>query len=206
MVVACEQVWLEVSNYLDGEVAPALRIAVDEHARACPRCRAVIEGTRNIIQLYGDERMVEVPLGFGHRLHRSLEERISPRRGRLWGGWALGFAGVAALVLVMVGVGNTPSSQRMRVQLAQPGHGIPPDLPVVVANGGKTFHVPGCKFLHDKSNLRTITAAEATQEGYVPCVRCMKKYLTETQARALEEIERLDAMADESLDDSADAP
>jgi hypothetical protein len=198
MVVVCEQVWLEVSNYLDGEVAPELRLAVDEHARTCSRCRAVIEGTRNIVQLYGDERMVEVPLGFGHRLHRRLEENIAPRPARWWKGWSIGFASVAALFLVMVGVGNTPSPQPMRAQLAQPGHDIPPDLPVVVASEGKTFHVPGCKFIHDKVNVRTITAAEATREGYVPCVRCMKKYLSETEARALEEIERLDEMANES--------
>ena len=31
MVVNCEHVWREVSNYLDGEVAPDLRAAMDEH-------------------------------------------------------------------------------------------------------------------------------------------------------------------------------
>ncbi|HEX8815702.1 MAG TPA: zf-HC2 domain-containing protein [Terriglobales bacterium] len=198
MVVACEQVWLEVSNYLDGDVAPELRVAVEEHARTCPRCRAVIEGTRNIVRLYGDERMVEVPLGFGSRLHRRLEENISPRRPGLWKGWAIGFAGAAALVLVMVGIGNIPGAkdqQPMRVQLAQPGHGVPPDLPVVVASAGSTFHVPGCKYMHDKTGLRTITAAEASQEGYTPCVRCMKKYLTDDEVQALEEVERLEEMA-----------
>jgi len=48
---------------------------------------------------------------------------------------------------------------------------------VVVAESGKTFHVAGCPFIHEKSNLRTISAREAEKEGYVPCVRCLKKYL-----------------------------
>jgi hypothetical protein len=29
-----------------------------------------------LVQLYGDERMVEVPLGFSHRVHRRLEENM----------------------------------------------------------------------------------------------------------------------------------
>ena len=68
---------------------------------------------------------------------------------------------------------------------AQPGNHIPPDLVVVVAANSKIFHVPGCKFIGDKSNLRTITAAEAMREGYAPCVRCLKKYLATAQVGGL---------------------
>jgi hypothetical protein len=49
---------------------------------------------------------------------------------------------------------------------------------VVVAEDGKAFHVAGCRFIHDKAKLRTIPAGEALREGYAPCVRCMKKYLS----------------------------
>ena len=181
MVVACEQVWREVSNYLEGDIAPELRAAVDEHARNCSRCRAVLEGTRNVVQIYGDERMVEVPLGFSHRLHRKLEENMPRRRAKTWG-WAIGFAAAAAVILLMVQVASPPASkEQSRVQHAQPGNHIPPELVVVVAANSKIFHVPGCKFIRDKSNLRTITAAEAMREGYVPCVRCLKKYLANAQ-------------------------
>jgi predicted anti-sigma-YlaC factor YlaD len=72
MVVSCEEVWREVSNYLDGEVEPGLRVAIQEHLRGCKRCTAVLDGTRNVLQLYGDERMLEVPLGFSQRLHQRL--------------------------------------------------------------------------------------------------------------------------------------
>ncbi len=54
MVISCEQVWQEVSNYLDGEVAPDLRAAIDDHIRGCHRCAAVVNGTRNVVQLYSD--------------------------------------------------------------------------------------------------------------------------------------------------------
>jgi hypothetical protein len=62
MVVKCEEVWREVSNYLEGDVSPDLRAAIDEHVRGCKGFTAVLDGTRNVVQLYGDERMLEVPL------------------------------------------------------------------------------------------------------------------------------------------------
>ncbi len=60
---------------------------------------------------------------------------------------------------------------------AQPGNNVPPDLVVVVSDGSKLFHVPGCPFIHDKASERTMTAKEATQDGYVPCTRCLRQYL-----------------------------
>jgi hypothetical protein len=60
---------------------------------------------------------------------------------------------------------------------AEPGNNIPPDLVVVVSDGSKIFHVPGCPFIHDKATERTITAKEAIKDGYVPCTRCLRQYL-----------------------------
>jgi hypothetical protein len=196
MVVACEQVWREVSNYLEGDIAPELRAAVDEHSRTCPRCRAVLVGTRNVVQIYGDERMVDVPLGFSHRLRRKLEENMPRRRSKAWG-WVIGFAAAVALILVMIEVGKPPAArQPLLAELAQPGYNVPPNMMVVVAAKGKTFHVSGCRFIHDKANLRTMTAAEAMREGYVPCVRCLRKYVTEAEAKALEQLEKNDEFAE----------
>ena len=67
MVVNCEEVWREISNYLEGDIEPGLRLAMEEHIRGCQRCTAVLDGTRNVVQLCGDERMLEVPLGFNQR-------------------------------------------------------------------------------------------------------------------------------------------
>lgn len=178
MVVQCEEVWREVSNYLDGEVDPTLRAAIDEHVGGCQRCTAVLEGTRNVIQLYGDERMLEVPFGFSQRLHRKLDENMpASRRGFL--GW-LAFAAAAVLVAGTwelarsSGRGLEPRSEQ-----AQIGTGIPPEMMVVVAEDGKLFHLAACTFLHEKNTnkLRTLAAAAAAQDGYTPCVRCLGKYL-----------------------------
>jgi Putative zinc-finger len=177
MVVSCEEVWREISDYLEGEVEPNLHAAIEEHIRGCKHCTAVLDGTRNVIQLYGDERMFEVPLGFSHRLQRKLKENMpSGRRNFL--GWMVA-AAAATLVagsfeVVRSVAGSHPE---LRSEHARPGSGVPPDMMVVVAKDGKTFHVPGCRFIHDKARLETIAAREAMREGYVPCVRCMRKYL-----------------------------
>ncbi|MGA8150123.1 MAG: zf-HC2 domain-containing protein [Terriglobales bacterium] len=180
MVVNCEEVWREISNYLEGDIAPDLRAAVDEHVRGCKHCAAVLEGTRNIVQLYGDERMLEVPLGFSHRLQRRLEENMpGSRRGFL--GWMVA---AAAAVLVAGSFELAKSSifsrAEPRSQQAQYGNSVPPDMMVVISTDGKIFHVAGCPFIHDKAHIRTIVAREALREGYAPCVRCMKKYLNAT--------------------------
>lgn len=180
MVVNCEQVWREISNYLDGEVDSELRAAIEEHVRGCQHCTAVLEGTRNVIQLYGDERMMEVPLGFSRRLHQRLESDLLPSR-RSFLGWAVA---AAASLLIAGGIELARSSvfsrPSLRSEHARPSSHVPPDMMVIVADDGKTFHVAGCPFIHDKTRLRTIRAQEAEKEGYAPCVRCMKKYIDAT--------------------------
>jgi len=178
MVIRCEEVWREISNFVEGEVDPALRAAMEEHFRGCKRCTAVLDGTRNVILLYGDDRMFEVPLGFSQRLQRRLKENTAPAR-RTFLGWIVA---AAAAVLVGGSVEVARSSvfghPELRSEHAQPGNRVPSNMMVVVATDGKTFHVAGCPFIHDKARLRTIAAGEAVQEGYTPCVRCMSKYLT----------------------------
>ncbi len=177
MVVNCEEVWREVSNYLDGEVGPALRGAIEEHVRGCERCAAVVQGMRNVITLYGDECMLEVPLGFSQRLHRRLDENMAPNR-RTFLGWLV----AAAAAVLVVGSWEVARSSafegpQLRSEQAQPGAGVPPEMMVVVAEDGKLFHLAACTLIHEKNKRRTITAAEASREGYTPCVRCLKKYL-----------------------------
>lgn len=178
-VVKCEQVWREISNYVDGEVDATLRAAMDAHFHDCPRCRSVLEGTRNVTRLYGDERMLEVPAGFSGRLEKRLAKNVRAERsgGFSWTAWLVP---VAALALVAGGFKYASShtfDYPLKSEHAQPGHDIPPDMQVVVADGTRLFHVAGCEFIHNKEAVRTMTAKDALREGYVPCLRCMRKYL-----------------------------
>ena len=178
----CEQVWRETSSYVDGDVDAALRSTMDEHFRTCQKCASVLAGTRNVVQLYGDERMLEVPAGFSQRLEKRLGKRLTPKTSGAsrWSSWSAWLVPVAALALIVGGLklANTLSFKHpVKSILAAPGHDIPPDLVVVVSAGSKVFHVPGCPFIHDKATERTLTAKEAIQDGYVPCSRCLRQYL-----------------------------
>lgn len=178
MVVNCDQVWHELSNYLEGDVDVTLRSTMDDHFRTCPRCKSVLEGTRNVVRLYGDERMIEVPSGFSRRLEKRLA--LTVRRPSRWQMWSAWLVPVAGMLLIGGGlrVANSISVPHpLLSQHAQPGHDIPPGLTVIVSADAKDFHVPGCPFIHNKNQERTMTAKQAEQEGYVPCFRCMRKYL-----------------------------
>ena len=175
MVVSCEQIWREISNYLEGDVDPALRSAMEEHFHSCQHCTAVLEGTRSVIRLYGDDRMFELPSGFSRRMERRLARNVVSRSA--WPGWLV--AAVAAILVAssLTLARSLTQNRLLRSEHAQAGHGIPPDMIVVVTDGAKLFHVPGCDVIHNKEKERTLTAKEAMREGYVPCLRCMRKYL-----------------------------
>ena len=176
MVVSCEEVWREISNYLEDDMDRGLRSAMEEHFRSCQHCTAVLEGTRNVIRLYGDDRMFELPSGFSRRMERWLTRNVVVSRGT-WPGWLIA-AVAAVLVASSLTLARSLTPNRpLRSEHAQSGHGIPPDLVVVVTEGAKLFHVPGCEVVHHKDKQRTLTAKEATREGYIPCLRCMRKYL-----------------------------
>jgi putative zinc finger protein len=198
MVVSCEEVWREISNYLEEDMDPGLRSAMEEHFRSCQHCTAVIEGTRNVLRLYGDDRMFELPSGFSRRMERWLTRNVVVSRGT-WPGWL-----IAAVAAVLVASGLTLArsltpDRPLKSEQAQAGHGIPPDMVVVVTEGAKLFHVPGCEVIHNKDRQRTLTAKEATREGYVPCLRCMRKYLNVAGARRAVENAENDGEREEEI-------
>ena len=63
MVVKCEDVWREISNYFEGDLDPALKLAMEEHFAQCAPLRSVRDGMRNVVELYGDESNVHLACG-----------------------------------------------------------------------------------------------------------------------------------------------
>ena len=70
----CKHVWTQVSAYIDGTVPQEMRQEIERHLAHCRYCSAVVDSTRNILVLIGDERTFELPLGFSERLHERLQE------------------------------------------------------------------------------------------------------------------------------------
>ena len=70
--ISCEEVWQELSNYIENDISAELRARIDAHFRTCDHCTAIYDGTRNIIQLVGDFQAFDIPYGFGERLKARL--------------------------------------------------------------------------------------------------------------------------------------
>jgi predicted anti-sigma-YlaC factor YlaD len=78
--ISCEEVWREVSNYIEGEIGAELRARMEEHFKGCEHCTAVLDGARNVVQLVGDAKVFELPAGFSNRLYQKLNRKLAKRR------------------------------------------------------------------------------------------------------------------------------
>ena len=76
MVIECKHVWNYISGYLDDSLTPEIRELVQRHLEHCEICSAILDSTRNILILTGDDRVFELPVGFSERLHRRLAREI----------------------------------------------------------------------------------------------------------------------------------
>jgi hypothetical protein len=81
--VSCEDIWREISNYIEGDVTPEMRRAVEEHLRDCRPCMAVHDGAKNLIRLVGDPRAFQVPTEFSQRLYQRLQREIEEEKRRV---------------------------------------------------------------------------------------------------------------------------
>jgi predicted anti-sigma-YlaC factor YlaD len=184
MAIDCTKVLLEISNYLDDDVPPGLRVEIEAHFGECRRCSALVASLRNVLRLYGDERLFPLPEGFSARLDQRLlaASRESPQPARLgnmtvrtW--WASAIAAGLMLAALLAGYARDRRLPALKSQHSEPAVRRPaPGTLVVVTDEGKTFHVASCPFIHGKR--RVITAEEALREGYAPCVRCERALLT----------------------------
>jgi len=70
--IDCYQVRRELSEYLEDDVTPELRSQIEDHLAGCAHCTAIYDGMRNVVQLLGNEIMIEMPEGFSQRLYQRL--------------------------------------------------------------------------------------------------------------------------------------
>ena len=77
MVLECKHVWNYISEYLDQELSPETRELVQKHLEHCEICSAILDSTRNILVLTGDDRVFELPTGFSDRLHARLAREMA---------------------------------------------------------------------------------------------------------------------------------
>lgn len=59
-------------GYLEDGLTGEMRREIENHSLGCRRCTAVCSGLRNVVHLLGDERFIDLSLGFSERLYRRL--------------------------------------------------------------------------------------------------------------------------------------
>lgn len=71
--ISCREVWHELSNYVEDAIDPELRRRMEAHFKTCAHCKAVLDGTRNVIQLVCDDQIFDLPAGFSERLKKRID-------------------------------------------------------------------------------------------------------------------------------------
>jgi hypothetical protein len=75
-IMTCEEVLREVSNYVDDLVTASLRKQMRQHFAECRPCKAILDGTQNVVKLAGDPRAFPMPAGASERLRSRLEQHL----------------------------------------------------------------------------------------------------------------------------------
>ena len=72
--ISCQDVWKEISNYVDNDVDADLRARMEAHFKICAHCQAVVDGTKNVVKLIADGVEFEMPEGFSKRLYERIKK------------------------------------------------------------------------------------------------------------------------------------
>jgi anti-sigma factor RsiW len=79
----CDDIQKGIYVYLDDEFAEPERIAFEDHARACPRCRNRVERERAFITRFRSNLpAIQAPEGFEARIRAALAAAPAPEQGR----------------------------------------------------------------------------------------------------------------------------
>jgi anti-sigma factor RsiW len=78
--ISCFEVWRRLSDYVDDDIEPDLKARLAYHFARCRDCKALLDGTRNVVALIGDEHTFELPSGASERISSALERRIAEDR------------------------------------------------------------------------------------------------------------------------------
>ena len=70
--LTCTEAWREISEMIDDALDPEMRERLQLHFEHCAHCKAVYDGTRNVVKLVADDRFFDVPAEMSERLARRL--------------------------------------------------------------------------------------------------------------------------------------
>ena len=75
----CKGVIRELSNYIDGELEPAIQQELERHLSHCEDCTMILDQTKKSIEILCDAEPIPLPASLHDRLHSALREKISKK-------------------------------------------------------------------------------------------------------------------------------
>jgi len=70
--MGCNKIVRELGKYIEGDLEPALRAEVEKHLRRCSRCSILVDSTRKLLYLVGDEKIFVQPFAAKQNLSELL--------------------------------------------------------------------------------------------------------------------------------------
>jgi anti-sigma factor RsiW len=72
----CTSAIYEISSYIDGELEASVRIELEEHFRECEDCAIVVRQTQLTVEIFCNDKPIELPKDVRSRLHEKLKHKI----------------------------------------------------------------------------------------------------------------------------------
>lgn len=121
----CHATQGRLGRYFDGELLPAECHLVEEHLSQCRRCRAALQGIREISGMFSDGiRTPPVPSGLPQRIMENARKQVPGAPPALsfvwfWKDWsfsmrfaAAGVAAAACYIGIAIGSASLPANRR----------------------------------------------------------------------------------------------
>jgi predicted anti-sigma-YlaC factor YlaD len=80
MSLTCREVFLRLSDYLDGDLARVTCQGIRRHLALCPNCRAFVNTLRKTIELCRKLPQYPVPPGVRRKLRIIIRSRLAEER------------------------------------------------------------------------------------------------------------------------------
>lgn len=77
--MTCSDVVRELTDYLDGDLSPALVQSLERHLCDCHDCRLVVDTTKKTIHIYRNSQPLPLPADVEARLHQALASKLNRR-------------------------------------------------------------------------------------------------------------------------------